>query len=140
MDVKQAKQLLVRERDRLEQLEEQVEMSGELGQSQQQSSGALSSHGQHIGDAGSQTFQRERDVSIEEKLEAKRKEISEALNRIENDDYGKCEVCGNEISDERLNALPATRYCIEHASELEEETLTAGGGWSITNELEPDDD
>lgn len=138
MDVKQAKQLLVRERNRLQQLADQVELSGELDESQQESSGALASHDQHMGDAGSQTFQRERDVSLVDKFEAKRKEISAALDRIENGEYGQCEVCGSEISDERLTALPATRYCKEHASELEEET--SGGGWSITNELEPEDD
>jgi DnaK suppressor protein len=138
MDVTHAKELLTEELERLQQLEDQIEESGELDVSQQDSSGALTSHDQHVGDAGTQTFQRERDVSIEERLESKRNEVSYALERIENDDYGDCEVCGREISDERLLALPATRYCAEHASELEEETLSTARGWSITQDLDLD--
>jgi DnaK suppressor protein len=42
-------------------------------------------------------------------------EIEHALAKIETGDYGTCEVCGNPIAAARLEAMPATRYCIEHA-------------------------
>lgn len=137
MDVEHAKELLIKERDRLEQIEDQFQESSDLDESQGESGGALADYNQHVGDAASQTFQRERDVSIEERLELKRNEVSDALERIENDDYGRCEVCGREISDERLGAIPATRYCAEHASDAEDQSLK--GGWSITNDLGPED-
>lgn len=47
------------------------------------------------------------------------KAIDDALERIENGTYGTCEVCGKEIEKERLEALPWTTLCIEHAKELE---------------------
>lgn len=140
MDVKHAKELLLRERERLQQLEEQIEDTGDLDESQQESSGALTSHDQHVGDTGSQTFQRERSVSIAERLERKRSEVSEAIDRIEEDRYGQCEVCGRQISDERLEALPATRYCSEHPPDVEDDSVAAEGGWSLTQELGPNGD
>lgn len=139
MDVKHAKRLLVEEQKRLRQLEKDVEESGELDESQQESSGALTSHDQHPGDAGSQTFERERDVSIGEGLATKRREVADALDRIENDRYGMCEVCGRQISEERLEAIPATRYCAEHAAEVDG-AGSAKGGWDVTPELGPEDD
>jgi DnaK suppressor protein len=39
--------------------------------------------------------------------------IKSALNRIENGEYGICEVCDEEISEERLKARPVTTLCIE---------------------------
>jgi DnaK suppressor protein len=42
-------------------------------------------------------------------------EIEHALAKIDAGTYGTCEVCGNAIAEPRLEAMPATRYCIEHA-------------------------
>ena len=39
--------------------------------------------------------------------------IKEALDRIDNDQFGVCEVCGKEIGEERLMARPVTTLCIE---------------------------
>lgn len=39
--------------------------------------------------------------------------IKEALERIDNDTFGICEVCGKNISKERLKARPVTTLCIE---------------------------
>ena len=40
-----------------------------------------------------------------------REEINDALLRIELGDYGICEACGNPIEIDRLEAMPATRWC-----------------------------
>jgi len=52
----------------------------------------------------------------ERKLIAK---IDEALRKIENGTYGICELCGNEIEEERLKARPVASYCIECKRKLE---------------------
>jgi len=39
--------------------------------------------------------------------------IKEALNRIDNGTFGICEVCGEKISEKRLEARPVTTLCIE---------------------------
>ncbi|HHD82372.1 MAG TPA: RNA polymerase-binding protein DksA [Campylobacterales bacterium] len=39
-------------------------------------------------------------------------EIEDALDRIENDTYGECEMCGVDINIERLKVKNFARYCI----------------------------
>lgn len=41
------------------------------------------------------------------------KKIKEALARLENDTYGICEECGEDISVPRLKARPVTTLCID---------------------------
>lgn len=41
--------------------------------------------------------------------------VNSALGRIEKGEYGICEACGNEISEERLDALPHAEKCINCA-------------------------
>ncbi len=48
--------------------------------------------------------------------------IDEALRRIEDDEYGKCQNCEKPINEKRLNAIPWARYCLE-CQELVEQGL-----------------
>jgi DnaK suppressor protein len=41
------------------------------------------------------------------------KKIKKALDRIENETFGICESCGEEISLQRLKARPVTTQCID---------------------------
>ncbi len=43
-------------------------------------------------------------------------EVARALGRLEEGTYGTCEVCGVAVAPARLEAMPATRYCINHAN------------------------
>ncbi|MEE4261383.1 MAG: RNA polymerase-binding protein DksA [Desulfobacteraceae bacterium] len=47
------------------------------------------------------------------------KKIKEALDRIENDTYGVCESCGEDITLNRLKARPVTTQCIDCKSKEE---------------------
>ncbi|MGP5209275.1 MULTISPECIES: TraR/DksA C4-type zinc finger protein [Psychrobacter] len=42
--------------------------------------------------------------------------VENALSRIENGTYGECEVCGEPIEEQRLEALPYATLCMEHAA------------------------
>ncbi len=42
-------------------------------------------------------------------------EVERALAKLADGSYGQCETCGQEIAEARLEAMPATRYCINHA-------------------------
>jgi RNA polymerase-binding transcription factor DksA len=42
--------------------------------------------------------------------------VEHALARIADGSYGTCEVCGEPIAEARLEALPATSRCIDHAA------------------------
>ncbi len=43
-------------------------------------------------------------------------EVAQAILRLEEGTYGRCEVCGVAIEPARLEAMPATRFCINHAN------------------------
>jgi RNA polymerase-binding transcription factor DksA len=43
-------------------------------------------------------------------------EVEVALGRIEDGTYGTCGVCHEPIGAERLEAMPATAFCIRHAA------------------------
>ena len=42
-------------------------------------------------------------------------DVERALRKFDDGTYGKCETCGEDIAEPRLEAMPATRYCINHA-------------------------
>ncbi|MCW2955571.1 MAG: transcriptional regulator, TraR/DksA family [Thermoleophilia bacterium] len=70
----------------------------------------------HIGDQGTMTFLRERDLGLEEHEEHLVEEIDAALQRLKDGTYGRCEVSDEEIPFERLEAYPWARTTIEHAT------------------------
>ena len=47
--------------------------------------------------------------------QAELRAIAAALGRIESGDYGVCQVCGEPISEARLDVLPYTPFCKDHA-------------------------
>ncbi|MBW2581851.1 MAG: TraR/DksA C4-type zinc finger protein, partial [Deltaproteobacteria bacterium] len=52
--------------------------------------------------------------------------IRSAIERIDSGEFGFCEGCGDEISDERLEARPVTTYCIS-CKKKQEDVEKAGG-------------
>lgn len=56
------------------------------------------------------------EMAIEDLREEEVEEIKAALQAIEDGTYGRCQVCGREISYERLEALPTALTCIDHAN------------------------
>jgi RNA polymerase-binding transcription factor DksA len=42
-------------------------------------------------------------------------DVERALGKLDDGTYGNCEVCGQAIAPARLEAMPATRYCVQHA-------------------------
>jgi DnaK suppressor protein len=54
------------------------------------------------------------------------KEIEQALQDIENGDYGICDRCDEDIPIKRLKVRPMARYCISCKSQLENEQMLAG--------------
>lgn len=61
---------------------------------------------------------RDNDMRKRLLLEAKEglNHVNNALSRIENGTYGECSVCGEEIEEKRLQAIPYATLCMEHAS------------------------
>jgi DnaK suppressor protein len=60
----------------------------------------------------------------ERKLQVK---IKEAISRIDDESYGICETCGDDISIERLDARPVTTLCIECKTKQEDHEKSHAG-------------
>jgi RNA polymerase-binding protein DksA len=66
-------------------------------------------------DAGTFTFERERDLSIENNVRDLMGKIDRALMRMDEGTYGICSRCGKPIEKARLKALPYVDLCIKDA-------------------------
>lgn len=56
--------------------------------------------------------QHETDELLRRRLERRLAELDHVLHRLEQGNYGKCESCGGEIPEERLQAMPDTTKCV----------------------------
>ena len=90
-----------------------------LGHAQREASGDLSNYGMHMADQGTDNFDREFALSLVSNEQEVLYEIDEALQRIEQGQYGICEMTGAPIEYERLKVLPYARYCIAAQQEME---------------------
>jgi DnaK suppressor protein len=66
-------------------------------------------------DAGTFTFERERDLSIENNVRDLMGKIDRALARMDEGTYGICSRCGKPIEKARLRALPYVDLCLKDA-------------------------
>jgi RNA polymerase-binding transcription factor DksA len=66
-------------------------------------------------DAGTFTFERERDLSIENNVRDLMGKVDRALARMDEGRYGICSRCGKPIEKARLKALPYVDLCIKDA-------------------------
>jgi RNA polymerase-binding transcription factor DksA len=121
MDVEAFRGQLGAEQDRLRALRDEFVDGGLTTQSEEESLAELSSSAQHQADIGTETFDRERDVSILEQVEAELADVELALRRLDDGTYGTCEACGRLIGDSRLEAKPEARLCLDDQARAERE-------------------
>jgi RNA polymerase-binding transcription factor DksA len=121
MDTDEAGRRLEQERERLGELREDFALEHLQSESEQENLSELSTAAQHQADLGTETFDRERDLSILEQVEAELADVEHALERLENGSYGTCEACGRPIDEARLEAQPATRFCVDDQAAAERE-------------------
>jgi len=81
----------------------QSEMSGDVGLDDE------------AADAGTATFEREKDLSIENNVRDLLQKIERALRRMDEGSYGICDICGKPIEKARVKALPYVDLCIKDA-------------------------
>lgn len=55
-------------------------------------------------------------LAVEYALELRLKEVNQALKKIKENDYGKCEICNKDIELSRLKANPAAKTCLNCSS------------------------
>jgi RNA polymerase-binding transcription factor DksA len=126
MDSDAARQLLGEERERLLGVRRGLDAENPSDETENQSMGELSDVDQHQADVGTETFEREKDYSILERVEAELGDVEHALQRLDDGTYGTCEACGKPIDEERLQAMPAARFCLDDQAMAEREARAGG--------------
>src|SRR3954468_8452973 len=119
MDADEARRRLDAERARLNEVLHNFDDEHLTEESEDENLSELSSVDQHQADVGTETFEREKDLSILEQIDAKLADVEHALERPDTRPYGTCEVDGKPTPEERLEAMPAARLCLEHQAEAE---------------------
>jgi len=102
---------LMEQREELQNQLTAIEESA-TGLSQSEMSGEVS-YDEDFADAGSFTFEREKEFSIANNVTDLRSKTDRALHRIEEGSYGTCESCGQPIESARLKALPHVTLCLK---------------------------
>jgi len=119
-----------------------------LEQSMNDAVSELSGYDQHPADLGSEMFEREKDVALEEHDRLRLDDIVQALDRMVEGSYGLCQRCDEPIEPQRLEAEPAARLCIAcaqldddgpvtHDRPVEEEVLSPP--FALSDRDGPDD-
>ncbi|MDH4145311.1 MAG: TraR/DksA C4-type zinc finger protein [Acidimicrobiia bacterium] len=118
MDSATATRRLAEERTRLERLRDGLHHDG-IGAPFSEGLSELSAAGQHQADVATETFDTEAGTTILTDVEFELAEVAQAERRLAEGTYGRCMECGEPIPDERLDAVPATRYCVRHEERWE---------------------
>lgn len=71
---------------------------------------------EHDPEGSTIAFEREQMAALRSRAQDHLTELAAASDRIVAGRYGRCELCGRPISDDRLSALPATRWCVSCAA------------------------
>ncbi len=70
---------------------------------------------ENFADSAQVTAEQVENATLAATLRDQLGDVEVAIGRIDDGTYGRCEVCGAEIAPARLEAMPATRFCIDHA-------------------------
>lgn len=82
-------------------------------------SGDISSMPVHLADIGTDNYEQDFNLNLMEEERKTLVEIQQALTRIQNGTFGFCEGLGTLIEENRLEAIPWTRYSLEYAKMIE---------------------
>ena len=118
VDKKYFRELLMHARDSFgEQIQVHVD---EALSSRKDSAGERAGMATHMADLGSDNFRHDFELGLLTDEVDVLEMIDEALQRIEDSEYGVCLDCGAIIPKERLEAKPYARYCTKCKSKREE--------------------
>ena len=93
--------------------------------SERYSSGELSSYDNHPADMGTDVYMQDMQNSLTNHEEGRLNNIEDALNKIEDGSYGICNVCHQQIDEDRLDILPETNLCSNCAKNQTDLHLTS---------------
>jgi DnaK suppressor protein len=76
-------------------------------------------YGNHMADDATEAFEQAKDLALLQNAQRLLEQVRDALGRLEDGMYGKCENCGQQIDPARLEALPYVTLCLRCQQRLE---------------------
>ena len=73
------------------------------------------SFGKRVGEGTSMAVDRLSQVAVHDKLQVTLADVDRAMAKLRDGNYGRCDVCGEPVGDERLEALPWATLCVRDA-------------------------
>ena len=70
---------------------------------------------ENFADSGQVAAEQGEHRALIDRLTSSLRDVDLALAKLDDGTFGTCEVCGDEIPEPRLEAMPSARYCIKHA-------------------------
>ena len=110
MDAEKARELLRRERERIERA---------LAEQGGSANGELTTVDQHLGDQGSELYEDEFEAGLRQRLLNELAAVERAEARVDDGTYGLSVESGEPISDERLEAIPTAERTAEEQARYE---------------------
>ena len=83
-----------------------------LKTSQRDAAGDLSAYGLHMADVASDNYEREFSLGLADAEQRLLVRINEALEKLDNNTYGVCELCEKKIAKTRLKIVPYAEFCV----------------------------
>ena len=78
----------------------------------------------------------EHDLAARERMQARRRSLIAALERIDAGVWGKCSLCSEAIGGARLTAIPEVEFCITCARSIERDAARESRTRTIHDEEE----
>jgi RNA polymerase-binding protein DksA len=96
---------------------EQSDLMAQIAEAQAEFQSLIQQSGEGAGDdqadAGTKTFEREHEISLQTNMRDLLDQVHKALARIDDGTYGRCENCGRPIGKQRLlQANPRATMCV----------------------------
>ena len=110
-DLKFFKELLLKKKTNLAKGIDHI-ANDALKTSQRDAAGYLSAYSLHMADMATDNYDREFSLSLADNEQKILNRINDALEKIEDDKFGLCELCEKKISKIRLKAVPYAELCV----------------------------
>jgi RNA polymerase-binding transcription factor DksA len=94
--------------------EERVALHAQLGELDVD--GDANDFDENFADSAQVTAEKGENRALAGSLREQLDDVDRALAKLDDGTYGQCENCGQPIGEDRLEAMPATRFCITCAA------------------------
>lgn len=97
---------------------EQARLLAMIAQMEIESDDSLG-YSNHMADDATEAFEQAKDLALLQNAQRLLEQVRDALERLDDGTYGKCESCGESIDPARLDALPHATLCLRCQQRLE---------------------